>query len=345
MRVLLVADIVGGVRTFTRELVRELDRQGIEVHLALIGVGSPDEFPGAASCEVRDLRLEWMPQPWEDVERTSAWVATLRDRHRPDVIHMNTFAPLDDPDVPVLLTVHSCVLTWWRAVLGRDAPPSWSRYRDLVRRALARADTIVVPTRAFGRELGLLYGDEFQTCAIPNGRAVGEGDDVAAREPLVVTVGRLWDKAKNSGLLIDAAASIEGRVVLIGPEHDDGAAPPALLAERDVLAYLRRAAVFAEPARYEPFGLAALEAALCGCSLVLGDIPTLREVWGDAALFVSPNDPEALIDAVNGLLRDPLRRSRVALRARERAQRYPPAAMAETYASAYEQLVDTGVAA
>ncbi len=31
------------------------------------------------------------------------------------------------------------------------------------------------------------------------------------------------------------------------------------------------------PARYEPFGLSVLEAALSGCALVLGDIPSLRE--------------------------------------------------------------------
>jgi glycogen synthase len=341
MRVLLVADIVGGVRTFTRELVRELDRRGVEVHLALIGVGSADEFPGAASCEVRDLRLEWMPEPWEDVERMSAWIEELRDRLRPEVVHMNTFAPLHDLEVPMLLTVHSCVLTWWRAVHGCEAPVSWSRYRDLVGQALARADAVVVPTRALGRELALVYGDGFRTRVVANGRAVNVGDGDAEREPLVVSVGRLWDTAKNSGLLIDAAASIDGRVVLLGPERDDAAAQ---LPER-VLAWLSRAAVFAEPARYEPFGLAALEAALCGCALVLGDIPTLREVWGDAALFVSPDDPAALIHAVNNLLRDPLRRSRAAGRARERALRYPPTAMAAKYLSAYEQLVRRRVAA
>ena len=45
------------------------------------------------------------------------------------------------------------------------------------------------------------------------------------------------------------------------------------------------AAIFARPARYEPFGLAILEAAQAGCALVLGDIPSLRELWADAALL------------------------------------------------------------
>ena len=59
-----------------------------------------------------------------------------------------------------------------------------------------------------------------------------------------------------------------------------------------------RAAIYALPARYEPFGLSALEAALSGCALVLGDIPSLREVWGDAAVFVPPDDAGGLRDAL-----------------------------------------------
>ena len=60
--------------------------------------------------------------------------------------------------------------------------------------------------------------------------------------------------------------------------------------------WLRRATIFALPARYEPFGLSALEAGLAGCALVLGDIP-MREVWHDAAMFVPPEQPAALENA------------------------------------------------
>jgi glycogen synthase len=54
-----------------------------------------------------------------------------------------------------------------------------------------------------------------------------------------------------------------------------------------------RASIYALPARYEPFGLSALEAALSGCALILGDIPSLREVWLEAAPYVSPDDESA----------------------------------------------------
>jgi glycosyltransferase involved in cell wall biosynthesis len=57
------------------------------------------------------------------------------------------------------------------------------------------------------------------------------------------------------------------------------------LEEEQLLALFRRSAVYLSTALYEPFGLAPLEAALCGCAVVAYDIPSLREVWGDAALF------------------------------------------------------------
>ena len=57
---------------------------------------------------------------------------------------------------------------------------------------------------------------------------------------------------------------------------------------------IARAAIYALPAHYEPFGLSILEAAMSGCALVLGDIPSLREIWGDAAVFVHPDNRDAV---------------------------------------------------
>jgi hypothetical protein len=101
-----------------------------------------------------------------------------------------------------------------------------------------------------------------------------------------------------------------------------------------------RAAIYALPARYEPLGLSVLEAALAGCALVLGDIPSLREVWGgEAAIFVPPNDVDALADALELLRREPVRRARLAVCARARALEYGPARMAASYLAAYSSLL------
>lgn len=98
------------------------------------------------------------------------------------------------------------------------------------------------------------------------------------------------------------------------------------------------ASIYALPARYEPFGLSILEAALCGCALVLGDIPSLREVWSDAALFVAPDDPEELQRVLAELINDETRRTNYGERAFQRAQRYSCAAVGRSYFAAYCEL-------
>ena len=70
-------------------------------------------------------------------------------------------------------------------------------------------------------------------------------------------------------------------------------------------------------ARYEPFGLAVLEAAQAGMALVLSDTPGFRELWDDAAIFVAGED--ALGTALRQALATP---EPWAARAQARARQY-----------------------
>ena len=79
------------------------------------------------------------------------------------------------------------------------------------------------------------------------------------------------------------------------------------------------AAIYALPARYEPFGLSVLEAAQHGCALVLGDIDSLRENWDGAALFVDPDDAGALAASWARLAAHPTRAGRAGRAGRARA--------------------------
>src|SRR5690606_33581318 len=170
---------------------------------------------------------------------------------------------------------------------------------------------------------------------IANGRS-RMGSARAQREPLVLAAGRLWDEGKNIAALTAVAPRLPWPVFIAGADrHPDGGRieqPNVRLLGQlpsDALAsWFARAAIYALPARYEPFGLSALEAALGGCALVLGDIPSLREVWGDCAVFVPPEDHDALEASLRRLMDDDALRRAYAARAAERASRYTPASMA-----------------
>jgi glycosyltransferase involved in cell wall biosynthesis len=83
-----------------------------------------------------------------------------------------------------------------------------------------------------------------------------------------------------------------------------------------------------------------LEAALSGCALVLGDVPSLRETWAGAALFVEPGDHEALAHALRRLEGDAARRDELARLARTRGAAFTADRMGAGYLSVYHELID-----
>ena len=339
MKVLMSTDAVGGVWTYATELRAALARHGVEVVPATLGPKAP---PTVGGGPYRRCRLEWEPDPWQDVASSRAWLQELAEHERVDLVHLNGYAHGARPwPVPVVVVGHSCVLSWHEAVRGAPAGPAWERYRREVAAGLRGADVVVAPTQAMRAALHRHYGDEHRCRVIANGVSPHPADPARGAEALVLGAGRLWDAAKGLDTLDAAAALIDWPVVVAGAAGDAPAGHVHLLGELDRQALRRRmgrAAIFAHPARYEPFGLAVLEAALAGCALVLGDIPSLREQWDGIARFVAPGDARELAGALQELIDDePLRRACASL-ARERAQQQGAETMARRYADLYERV-------
>lgn len=348
MRVLMTADGVGGVFGFAVELARELCARGVEVRLAVLGeplaAHQRESLHGVRGLALHEhaCALEWMSDPWEDVERSSEWLLELARRHPPDLVHLNGYchAPLDFR-APTLVVAHSCVLGWWRAVYGEAAPASYAEYARRVRAGLDAADHVVAPTCAMLQTLHDEYGHR-------GGSVIANGIDQAPfrpepKQPYFVAAGRFWDRAKNLALLERSAADLPWPLRVAGPcgERESGASAPEFLGQlgrRELAGLFAGASALLHPALYEPFGLVPLEAAAAGCALVLGDIASLRELWGDAALYVPPNDPDALIAAARRLAADGGVARAFGERARARASAYTASAMATRYLALYRRL-------
>ncbi len=82
------------------------------------------------------------------------------------------------------------------------------------------------------------------------------------------------------------------------------------------------AACFVFPSLYEGFGLPAIEAMICGCPVVAADIPALREVCGDAALFCDPTDPDDIASAVCRVIDEPATRATLIAKMPDHITRY-----------------------
>lgn len=347
MTLLMTADAVGGVWTYALDLARELGERGHRVHLATMGPppsaakrADAGEIPGL-TLHVGEYRLEWEPEPWDDLDRAGAWLLALFQEIRPDAVHLNGFVHAALPwPVPPLVVAHSDVRSWWRAVRGGPAPAEWDRYTREVGEGLRKAGRLAAPTRAMADDLVREYALTRPVEVVPNFRdpalyAPG------AKTATILGVGRLWDEAKNAATLARVAADLPWPVRLAG---DGGEGLPNVTALGHVPSEIlrgeyARAAIYAHPARYEPFGLSVLEAAMSGCALVLGDIPSLRENWDGAALFAAPDDELALGAALTALIEDAALRARMGEAARERAREFSAARTVGAYLSLYPQAV------
>ncbi len=304
-----------------------------------------------ANLHASEWKLEWMENPWSDVASAGDWLLQLEREFAPDIVHLNGYAHAVCPfRAPKTVVAHSCVLSWWRAVKGEDAPPEWNQYREKIGAGLRAADVVAAPTRAILDEMRAIYGEIAPAQVIWNGSAAPIETPRAEKkiEPFILSAGRLWDEAKNVALLERIAPQI-GAPIRVAGASGNGASGGETKATRNLellgfldaptlSAQMQSAAIWAHPARYEPFGLATLEAANRHCALVLSDIPTLRELWHEAAIFVSPDDEAGWASALQFLLDAPDEREIWAQKAQMRAANYSLERFGASYEALYRRL-------
>ena len=360
LRLLLVSDAVGGVWTYSLELARALEPLRITTILAVTGPSpSPEQRQAAGGIRLIDTRLplEWLDTSESQIARAGEELQRIAEREGADVVQTSSAALLAGAafDRPCVAVQHSCVTTWWDAVKDGPLPRDFEWRRDLVKRGLERADTIVAPTHAFADATRDAYALDRPLVAVHNGRTTRELGPLPQGD-FVFTAGRLWDEGKNVATLDWAAARIDAPFQAAGPAHGPNGASVALdhlltlgdLSQDRIAGLLAARPIYASAALYEPFGLSVLEAAQAGCALVLSDIPTHRELWDGAAIFVEASDDGAFAAAIMQLFADRGRRNELGKRARERARSYVPermaAAMAEIYGRVTQPQLIAGAA-
>ncbi len=366
MHALVTADTVGGVWTYVRELVTGLLQRGIRVTLVSFG-----EIPGAAQTEWMEglsgldyrptgFHLEWMQDAEHDLELSNEYLLGVIRETRPDIIHLNQYAyGALATDAPKVVVAHSDVVSWWAAVHGEAPRESrWMRwYRGTVIRGLQGASAVVAPSQWMLDAIRSYYTQPGQAQVIYNGRTPALFNPHISKEEYAVSVGRLWDAGKQVTLLAQADPAMP--VCIAGSEqHPETAVQqrwPAArskkirfkgqLSEAELRHLYSRACVYIATSRYEPFGLAPVEAALSRCAILANDIPTFHELWGDNACYFPYNDASSLAAALRRMMMDAEFRIGYANLAYHHAcQRFTARRMVDEYLGLYHSLVRAEVA-
>lgn len=348
-RILMTLDAVGGVWQYAISLAGELTRSSNEIVFAGLGPKpSPDQLAEAESIG----SVVWLQTPPDWLARGAHELAGMADElkavageHEIDLVHLN--APTQAASLtlpcPIVAVSHSCVVTWFHTVRGRvPEDDDWSWHKPCNQAGFDSADVIVAPSASHAASLATSYGTLPELRIVHN--AVVPSTVAANREDIISAAGRWWDDGKNGKVLDEATARTTWPVFAAGPTQSQNAGmsfshATALgsLPNAETRKLMAQSGIFVSPSIYEPFGLAALEAAHAETPLVLADIPTYRELWDEAALFFPPHDAAALADTLNALAAKPDLRKKLGSAAKQRAGRFTLARQAAAMEAVYEE--------
>ncbi|MGE5112312.1 MAG: glycosyltransferase family 4 protein [Acidobacteriaceae bacterium] len=361
MHVLVTADTVGGVWSYTKELVTGLVRHGVRVTLVSFGnIPTPSQIDWIEPLRLVDFRptafrLEWMQEAETDIDTSREFLMSIIEETRPDLLHLNQFCYGNLPvDVPKIVVAHSDVVSWWAAVKNEEPNDiEWMRwYRRAVSDGLSNATTVVAPSNWMLRQINTWYAPVKRGRVIYNGRTPTLFNPHVSKDNYILSVGRLWDGGKQAVLLTRIAppapvfivgAEEHADAALRGVRAFDGTAATVRLkgpqSEGQLRHWFGRAALYAATSQYEPFGLAPLEAALSRCAIVANDIPSFREIWGETVCYFRTNDAASLQRQLERLQGNRELRLRYASLAYNRARaRYTAERMVNDYINLYQTL-------
>ncbi len=283
-------------------------------------------------------------------------------RHGLDVLHLPHYLRVVGAGCPVVVTIHDAIQLEWAGPFARVYARMMIGWA-----AAAAAERITVSTAArddLAARLGIPR-DSF--AVIPNGVdgrfAPPPPDQVAAfrrarglDRPFVLAVGSHRPHKNLAAAVEGFRRATPADVDLVIPARDDAAAKrlqPVVsggnspsgtirllvgVPDEDLPALYASSDLVLCPSLAEGFGLAPLEAAACGAAVLASDLPTHREVLGDAAWYVAaPADADAIATGLRCGLADDVGREELSRRGPARAARFPWSHAANGLRDAYRR--------
>lgn len=341
----------GGGDTYVRGIVRGLARAGPDHRFGVFVTRSNRHAfePAPPNVELLEVRIANRFRPWRVLyeqfvlpSRIRAWKAEV------------TFFPLNmmplrmRRDEPAVLCVHDASpLVYINQLSG-----TFRRWRMRVvlwfeRKSAHRASRVITVSHFAASEVAMLSGlPEHEILVVSPGITTPDevegAPDLRPGRPYILLVGRVNQHKNFHGFVRAYAAArqrfgLEHAVVIAGPPgggqsdlqraiietrmqshvHVLGAVASAELA----LLY-SGADLFVLPSVYEGFGFPLLEALEFGLPCIATDCCSLPEVGAEAALYVRPNDEQAMAEAVGKVLCDPELRQRLSDKGKLRAQEF-----------------------
>src|SRR3989344_3643117 len=336
-----------GIARYTEELVRELANLDQVNEYFLIHYGefpiSNFQFPkNFQSVQVKSKYYSWMEQTYFIHELNRLYL---------DLMHFTSF------NIPIFyqgkftVTIHDII---HHQFPGRKKSRYLHRagYRTVIWTAVNRAEKVIAVSKATKEEM-------IKTFAIPSQKitVIYEGAsrslafpensiDILKRhgisKPFLLFVG-VWRQYKNLPKLaesfdilreqykIDCQLVLAGKIDEFYPEikeavfavqNREDIRALGFVTDDDLAALYKEAKVFVLPSLIEGFGLIGIEAQSAGKPVAASNIPVLREILGDGAVYFDPHKAEDMAKKISEIWNDPKQAEALRQQARDNAKRF-----------------------
>ena len=304
--------------------------------LSCIEPDAGDEYylfvrPGVDASEYLDRYRVVYFKSNSSIYRNCIELSKLCKEHNIDVLHTQYYLPFFCP-CKTVVTIHDLSFEHVKDIFTKK---EYIKDKLLVSHAAKKADMVVTVSEFSKQDISTTYKVDSSKIEViynavdPDFRVISESDELRAKvrskfgigdHKFIVCVSNLQPR-KNIPRLIRAFSKYaehfegENKLVLVGKkawmydeieqcvsDSKDKVILTDYVEKDELVALFNESSGCIYPSIFEGFGIPPLEALSCGTAVAASDIPVMREVLGDSALFFDPMDEDDIARSIKILL-------------------------------------------